>query len=175
MALLNPAPEGSKKNRGEPSFGIVLPFYDDLLITYCDDVVYVVNPNTIAITSIVNDLRHVTDVACTKDEIFILEGERNILRISYYPENNIFTGEHNYCFSNLDIIRYKIVIELSLNYYFLTEETKKTMDPLLSFAEYSKPVTNGILELTSKLKESNIVPAIPFPKIDPTNIIQSVG
>ncbi|XP_011155816.1 WD repeat-containing protein CG11141 [Solenopsis invicta] len=146
VELLNPAPEGSRKNRGEPSFGIVLPFCDDLLVTYCDDVVYVVNPNTIAITSIVNDLRRVTDVACTKDEIFILEGERNILRIAYYPENDIFT-----------------------------EETRKTLDPLLSFAEYSKPVANGILELTSKLKESNIVPAIPFPKINPTNIIQSVG
>ncbi|XP_012533365.2 WD repeat-containing protein CG11141 [Monomorium pharaonis] len=146
VALLNPAPEGSRKNRGDPSFGIVLPFCDDLLVTYCDDVVYVVNPNTIAITSIVNDLRRVTDVACTKDEIFILEGERNILRIAYYPENNIFT-----------------------------EETRTTLDPLLSFAEYSKPVANGILELTSKLKESNIVPAISFPKINPTNIIQSVG
>ncbi|KAL6265330.1 hypothetical protein P5V15_002131 [Pogonomyrmex californicus] len=146
VALLNPAPEGSRRNRGEPSFGIVLPFCDDLLVTYCDDVVYVVNPNTIAITSIVNDLRRVTDVACTKDEIFILEGERNILRIAYYPENNIFT-----------------------------EETRRTLDPLLSFAEYSKPVANGILELTSKLKESNIVPAIPFPKINPTNIIQSVS
>ncbi|KAL0118876.1 hypothetical protein PUN28_009481 [Cardiocondyla obscurior] len=145
VALLNPAPEGSRKNRGEPSFGIVLPFCDDLLVTYCDDVVYVVNPNTIAITSIVNDLRRVTDVACTKDEIFVLEGERNILRIAYYPENDIFT------------------------------ESKQTMDPLLSFAEYSKPVANGILELTSKLKESSIVPAIPFPKINPTNIIQSVG
>ncbi|XP_011690300.1 PREDICTED: WD repeat-containing protein CG11141 [Wasmannia auropunctata] len=146
VELLNPAPEGSRKNRGEPSFGIVLPFCDDLLVTYCDDVVYVVNPNTIAITSIVNDLRRVTDVACTKDEIFVLEGERNILRIAYYPENDIFT-----------------------------EEIRKTMDPLLSFAEYSKPVANGILELTSKLKESSIVPAIPFPKINPTNIIQSVG
>lgn len=146
VELLNPAPEGSRKNRGEPSFGIVLPFCDDLLVTYCDDVVYVVNPNTIAITSIVNDLRRVTSVACTKDEIFILEGERNILRIAYYPENDIFT-----------------------------EETRKTLDSLLSFAEYSKPVTNGILELTSKLKESSIVPAIPFPKINPTNIIQSVG
>lgn len=87
VALLNPASEGLRKNRGEPSFGIVLPFCDDLLVTYCDDVVYVVNPNTIAITSIINDLRRVTDVACTKDEIFILEGERNILRIAYYPEN----------------------------------------------------------------------------------------
>ncbi|XP_029177260.1 WD repeat-containing protein CG11141 [Nylanderia fulva] len=146
VELLNPAPEGSRKNRGEPSFGIVLPFCDDLLVTYCDDVVYVVNPNTIAITSIVNDLRRVTDVACTKDEIFILEGERNILRIAYYPENNI-----------------------------TSEEMSNTLDPLLSFAEYSKPVASSILGLTSKLKESNIVPTIVFPKINPTNIIQSVG
>ncbi|KAM0729678.1 WD repeat-containing protein [Formica fusca] len=146
VTLLNPASECSRKNRGEPSFGIVLPFCDDLLVTYCDDVVYVVNPNTIAITSIVNDLRRVTDVACTKDEIFILEGERNILRIAYYPENNITSGE-----------------------------TTNMLDPLLSFAEYSKPVANGILGLTSKLKESNIVPTIPFSKINPTNIIQSVG
>lgn len=49
------------------------------------------------------------------------------------------------------------------------------LDPLLSFAEYSKPVANGILGLTSKLKESNIVSTIPFSKINPTNIIQSVG
>lgn len=49
------------------------------------------------------------------------------------------------------------------------------MDFLLSFSEYSKPVANGILGLTSKLKESNIVPTIPFSKINPTNIIQSVG
>lgn len=96
MELLNPAPEGSKKNRGEPSFDIVLPFYDDLLITYSDDVIYVVNPNTIAITSVVTDLRRVTDVSCTKDEIFILEGERNILRIAHYPENNIFTSGNYY-------------------------------------------------------------------------------
>jgi len=74
----------------------------------------------------------------------------------------------------LDVIEKNCHVELFLN-YFLTEETRKTLDPLLSFAEYSKPVANGILELTSKLKESSIVPAIPFPKINPTNIIQSVG
>lgn len=146
VELLNPAPESSKKNRGEPTFGVVLPFCDDLLVTYSDDIIYVVNPQTIAITSIVTDLRRVTDVACTKDEIFILEGERNILRIAYYPETNTFSSE-----------------------------IKSTLDPLSSFAEISKPVTTGILELTSKLKESAIVPAIPFHKINPTNIIQSVG
>lgn len=146
VELLNPAPESCKKNRGEPTFGVILPFCDDLLVTYSDDIIYVVNPQTIAITSIVTDLRRVTDVACTKDEIFILEGERNIIRIAYYPETNIFSSE-----------------------------VKDTLDSLSSFAEISKPVTNGILELTSKLMESTIVPAIPFHKINPTNIIQSVG
>ncbi|XP_014488983.1 PREDICTED: WD repeat-containing protein CG11141 [Dinoponera quadriceps] len=146
VELLNPAPEGLRKNRGEPSFGIVLPFCDDLIVTYSDDVIYVVNPNTIAISSVVTDLRRVTDVACTKDEIFILEGERNILRIAHYPEDNTF----------------------------ISGETRSTMDPLSSFAEYSKPVATGLLELTSKLKESTVMPAIPFHKINSTNIIQTV-
>ena len=146
VELLNPAPESSKKNRGEPTFGVILPFCDDLLVTYSDDIIYVVNPQTIAITSIITDLRRVTDVACTKDEIFVLEGERNIIRIAYYPETDMFLPEIN-----------------------------NTPDPLSSFAEMSKPVTNGILELTSKLKESAIVPAMSFHKINPTNIIQSVG
>ena len=146
VELLNPAPESSKKNRGEPTFGVILPFCDDLLVTYSDDIIYVVNPQTIAITSIITDLRRVTDVACTKDEIFVLEGERNIIRIAYYPETDMFMPE-----------------------------TNNTPDPLSSFAEMSKPVTNGILELTSKLKDSAIVPAMSFHKINPTNIIQSVG
>ncbi|XP_034196480.2 uncharacterized protein LOC117612003 isoform X1 [Osmia lignaria lignaria] len=146
VELLNPAPESSKRNRGEPTFGVILPFCEDLLITYSDEVIYVVNPQTIAIMSVVTDLRRVTDVACTKDEIFVLEGERNIIRIAYCPDTNMFSSE-----------------------------VRNTIDPLLSLAEISKPVTNGILELTSKLKESTIVPAIPFHKINPTNIIQSVG
>ncbi|XP_043516297.1 WD repeat-containing protein CG11141 isoform X2 [Frieseomelitta varia] len=146
VELLNPAPESCKRNRGEPTFGVILPFCDDLLVTYSEDIIYVVNPQTIAITSIITDLRRVTDVACTKDEIFILEGERNIIRIAYYPETNMFSSE-----------------------------TNNISDPLLSFAESSKPVTNGILEITSKLMESTIVPAIPFHKMNPSNIIQFVG
>ncbi|KAK9294081.1 hypothetical protein QLX08_011176 [Tetragonisca angustula] len=146
VELLNPAPESCKRNRGEPTFGVILPFCDDLLVTYSEDIIYVVNPQTIAITSIITDLRRVTDVACTKDEIFVLEGERNIIRIAYYPETNMFSSE-----------------------------TNNISDPLLSFAESSKPVTNGILEITSKLMESTIVPAIPFHKMNPSNIIQFVG
>ncbi|XP_043484940.1 WD repeat-containing protein CG11141 isoform X2 [Leptopilina heterotoma] len=145
VELLNPAQESTRKSRGEPTFGIVLPFSDDLLVTYSDDIIYVVNPITISITAAITDVRHVTHVACTKDEIFILEGKRNIIRVAYHPENNSYI-------SNTD-----------------------SMMDSISLAQISKPVTTGILELTSKLKESSIVPAIPFHKINPTNIIQAIG
>nr|XP_050851053.1 WD repeat-containing protein CG11141 isoform X1 [Vespula vulgaris] len=139
VKLLNPAPESAKKNRGEPTFGIMLPFSEDLLLTYSDNIIYVVNPRTIAITSVVTDVRRVTDVACTKDEIFILEGDRNIIRIAYFPDTSAF---------------------------------KDSTSP---FPELSKSVTAGIMELTNKLRETAIMPAIPFHKINPTSIIQSVS
>ncbi|KAK0077997.1 hypothetical protein PV325_003188 [Microctonus aethiopoides] len=145
VMLLNPAPETVKKKRGEPTFGILLPFCDDLFITYSDEVIHVINPVTIAITSVVGDLRKITDVACTKDEIFILEGERNIIRIAYHPESCIL------------------------------ETMEETKDSLSSFVEISKPVTASILGITSKLKENSIVPTIPFYKINPNNIIQAIS
>ncbi|XP_043280141.1 WD repeat-containing protein CG11141 [Venturia canescens] len=144
VVLLNPAPESVRKNRGEPTFGVLLPFCDDLLVTYSDQIIYVVNPTTIAITSVVSDLRRVIDVACTKDEIFVLEGERNIIRIAYHPDASC-------------------------------TEPEEPRDPLASLAEMSKPVTAGILGLTSKLKDNSIVPAIPFYKINPSNIMQAMG
>ncbi|KAG8040699.1 hypothetical protein G9C98_002695 [Cotesia typhae] len=144
VLLLNPAPETLKKKRGEPTFGIVLPFCDDLFVTYSEDYIHVINPVTITITSVVSDLRKITDVACTRDEIFVLEGERNILRIAYHPES--------------------CTIESA------PEELK---EPLGSFAEISKPVTAGIIGLTTKLKENSI--PIPFYKISPSNIIQALS
>ncbi|XP_066594452.1 WD repeat-containing protein CG11141 [Prorops nasuta] len=146
VELLNPVPESMKKNRGEPSFGVVLPFADDLLLTYSDDILYVVNPKTIAITSVVTDLRKIIDVACAKEEIFVLEGERNIIRIAYHPETSAVDSEVN-----------------------------AMSDSLTSIVEISKPVTNSILELTFKLKESTIVPSIPFHKINTSSLVQSLS
>ena len=94
IELLNPVSESSKKQgRGDPVFGIILPFTDGLLVTYNEDFIYLVNPSTVTITAIISNLRKVTDVACTEDEIFILEGERNVIRIACYPEiTNYDTG-----------------------------------------------------------------------------------
>jgi hypothetical protein len=50
-------------------------------------VVYVLNPITITVVATVADLRGVLDVAVNKDEIFILEGERSLIRVAFAPEN----------------------------------------------------------------------------------------
>ncbi|XP_015517957.2 WD repeat-containing protein CG11141 isoform X1 [Neodiprion pinetum] len=148
VELLNPVSENTKKSRGEPTLGIILPFCEDLLVTYSDDVVYVINPINVGITSAVTDLRRVTSVACNKDELFILEGDRNIIRVAYHPETDTLLS---------------------------VPEVETTTDPLPSLAEISKPIAAGIMELTSKFKESSIVPAIPLLKINPSNLIQSIS
>ncbi|OXU23452.1 hypothetical protein TSAR_001636 [Trichomalopsis sarcophagae] len=139
VQLLNPAADHlNRKSQGELTFGIIMPFSDDLLVTYNDDIIYVVNPTEVTISSIVTNLRRVTDVSCTQDEIFILEGDRNILRIAYIPEIHFFAENH-------------------------------------SASQSNRPVTWAFTDLTTKLKSSSIVPAIPFHKINPTNLMQSTS
>lgn len=87
---MNPAPQNAQRIRGEQTFGILLPFGEDLLVTFNEEVVYVMNPMSKAIIAVINELRSVTDVACTKDEIFVLEGDRNIVRVAYRPESETY-------------------------------------------------------------------------------------
>lgn len=156
VKLLNPISELRKKKsqqqqqNNEITFGILKKFCDDLFVTFSDDIIYVINPITISITSVIGDLRCVIDVSCTRDEIFILEGDRNILRIGYYPEVcNIETINNN------------------------DDATDNNDYPL--FADISKPVTSSLFGLTTKLKENSIVTNIPFHKIKPSNIIQALS
>lgn len=72
----------------EPSFGILLPFNGKLLVTYNNDVLYILDPKEMAIISTVRHLRGILNVATHKDEIFILEGDRSVVRISIKPETN---------------------------------------------------------------------------------------
>lgn len=73
-----------------------MPFSEDLLVTYNEDMIYIVDPTEIKIVTIVSDLRKITDVACFDDEIFIIEGERNIIRIASYPDVGFSEGGINF-------------------------------------------------------------------------------
>lgn len=107
VPLINPVSENLRrlKPQKEASFGVLLPFNDDYLVTYNSDVVYVLDPKQMSVICCISSLRKyvpvfsikinfifafvlsVLDVATYKDELFILEGERNLIRISYKPEN----------------------------------------------------------------------------------------
>ncbi|KAL3284748.1 hypothetical protein HHI36_018892 [Cryptolaemus montrouzieri] len=89
IPLLNPVSKHLQKNTPkELNFGIILPFGENLLLTYNSSVVYILDPEAMTVVSKISQLRRVLDVACHKDEILILEEDRNIIRISSKPEPN---------------------------------------------------------------------------------------
>ncbi|XP_066992406.2 tectonin beta-propeller repeat-containing protein 2 isoform X2 [Anabrus simplex] len=87
VPLINPAPAHVKQGRGEHQFGPLLVFKENLLLTYSSDVVYILNPSDISVVAMIVDLRKVLDVSVSKDEIFVLEGNRSLIRIASVPEN----------------------------------------------------------------------------------------
>ncbi|XP_011497895.1 PREDICTED: WD repeat-containing protein CG11141 [Ceratosolen solmsi marchali] len=141
VKLLNPAPDNARRKTQEnPTFGLVMTFSDDLLVTYNNDIVYFISPSTNTITSVITDLRKVTDIACCNDEIFILEGERNILRIAGYPEIIPFNAAKN-----------------------------RFMNQLKSISELNNPITSGLENLRTKWKLTPIISALPFDKVKSMN------
>ncbi|VEN41927.1 unnamed protein product [Callosobruchus maculatus] len=88
VPILNPISKNalSVKPHKEPSFGILLPFNDNLFVTYSNDVVYILDPQEMTVLCTINHLRSVLHLATHKDEIFVLEEERSLIRISHRPE-----------------------------------------------------------------------------------------
>ncbi|XP_017777988.1 PREDICTED: WD repeat-containing protein CG11141 isoform X1 [Nicrophorus vespilloides] len=91
VPLLNPFPANleNKRPSKEASFGPLIQFCENYLITYSDEVVYVLSPQHLKIVAVITHLRKVCDVAVNKDEIFILEGERSLIRVAFTPEMEI--------------------------------------------------------------------------------------
>ncbi|KAH1003889.1 hypothetical protein HUJ04_003730 [Dendroctonus ponderosae] len=106
VPVLNPISKAlqSRKPQKEAAFGMVQQFCDNLLVSHSNDVVYILDPHSMNVLATVNNLRRYTfhflevmtinviigysilDVATYKDELFILEDSRSLLRISYHPE-----------------------------------------------------------------------------------------
>ncbi|KAK7791329.1 hypothetical protein R5R35_011714 [Gryllus longicercus] len=115
VPLINPIPAHMKNARGDHTFGPLRVFKDNLLVTYSQDTVYVLNPTDIYVVATVADLRHVQDVSVTKDEIFILEGDRSIIRVAYLPEAVLEPGHD----AVQNVVHERQCGQLSLNEVFL--------------------------------------------------------
>ncbi|CAG9816312.1 unnamed protein product [Phaedon cochleariae] len=90
------------KPQREPAFGILLPFNEKLLVTYNNDVVYILDPQEMTVLSTISHLRSVLNVATHKDEIFVLEEDRSLIRVSYKPEHFITSASSSATFSSMN-------------------------------------------------------------------------
>ncbi|KAL0273453.1 UNVERIFIED_CONTAM: hypothetical protein PYX00_006111 [Menopon gallinae] len=82
IQLINPV---SRIESCESQFGKLLPFGSDKIIAYNSEMMYVLHPTAVAVTCSLNAARKIIDLAVGEGEIFVLEGERSLLRIGYTP------------------------------------------------------------------------------------------
>ncbi|XP_068620352.1 WD repeat-containing protein CG11141 [Battus philenor] len=82
--LLNPAQR--KAERGEQSFGPLHVFREHFLVTHDERLLYVLDPRSLTAVAVVDDLRRIMSVSVNKEEIFVLEGPRSLVRLAHAPE-----------------------------------------------------------------------------------------
>jgi len=61
-------------------------FKEQLLVTYSGNDLLVLDPESISLVGVADELRGILDFAVTKDEIFVLEGRRSLVRLACQPE-----------------------------------------------------------------------------------------
>ncbi|XP_063710081.1 WD repeat-containing protein CG11141 [Culicoides brevitarsis] len=69
------------------NFGVVYAYGEDRIVTFGDNVVYVINLKTLKIERVIDQLRGVIDIAINFPEIFVLETSRSVIRLSINPES----------------------------------------------------------------------------------------
>ncbi|XP_042873453.1 tectonin beta-propeller repeat-containing protein 2-like [Penaeus japonicus] len=86
MQLLNPSLE--KPREGERfSFGILFTLGTSHIVTYNPNWLFVIDINNLKVSSYSGQFRHISGVAVSEKEIFVLEGSRNISCISIEKPN----------------------------------------------------------------------------------------
>ncbi|XP_047105472.1 uncharacterized protein LOC124774869 [Schistocerca piceifrons] len=143
VPLINPLPERLRTVRGDPQFGPVRQFHGNLLVTYSPDSIYILDPSNISVVGTVSGLRGVLDVSVSRDEIFVLEGGRSLIRLAYGPEAPPAPSELQ-------------------GYRQENQQDPTFMSIPVSLTDNT--VTLTLRGFTSKFKGSTIVPAIPFNK-----------
>lgn len=93
IQLLNPTKSQARQSKGEPQLGPLLVFKDQLIVTYTADALLVLDPQSISVVAALYDVQIISALCVTKSEIFILEGERHLIRIGFAPQPMPTTGE----------------------------------------------------------------------------------
>ncbi|CAH0713085.1 unnamed protein product, partial [Brenthis ino] len=84
--LLNPSSRKHSAAEREHNLGPLHVFRDHFLVSHDDCLLYILDPRSLTAVAVVDDLRRIISVAVNKDEIFVLEGARSLLRLAHAPE-----------------------------------------------------------------------------------------
>ncbi|CAG5055786.1 unnamed protein product [Parnassius apollo] len=84
--LLNPAQKKQPIGDHEPNFGPLHVFREHFLVSYDERLLYVLDPRSLTAVAVVDDLRRIVSVSVNKEEVFVLEGPRSLLRLAHAPE-----------------------------------------------------------------------------------------
>lgn len=99
--LLNPSQVKHMQSNKEYNFGPLFIFRDKFIVTYNEDILYLLDPSSMTAVAVVDDLRKVLSVSVNKDEILILEGDRSFVRLGYSPDPDLTSPEDPVCKENL--------------------------------------------------------------------------
>ncbi|CAB3373759.1 Hypothetical predicted protein [Cloeon dipterum] len=69
--------------------GRLVVFKEHMLVTCSGNDLFVLDPDSISVVAVADELRGILDFAVTKDEIFVLEGKRSLVRLACQPEASI--------------------------------------------------------------------------------------
>lgn len=89
----------SSAQQQDIQFTRVFRFMKDYLVTYYKDILHIVDARNTVVLGICKELRSILDIAVNKDEIFILESSRNVIRLSAKPDKFSALTSSNF-FSN---------------------------------------------------------------------------
>ncbi|XP_022123297.2 WD repeat-containing protein CG11141 [Pieris rapae] len=84
--LLNPSQKKHSHSEKEYNFGPLHVFREHFLVSHNEHFLYVLDPRSLTAVAVVDDLRRILSVSVNKEEIFILEGERSLVRLAHKPE-----------------------------------------------------------------------------------------
>ncbi|KAL0820111.1 hypothetical protein ABMA28_006051 [Loxostege sticticalis] len=84
--LLNPAARKHSHTDREYNFGPLYVFREHFLVSHNEHILYILDPRSLTAVAVVDDLRRILSVSVSKDEIFVLEGARSLLRLAHAPE-----------------------------------------------------------------------------------------
>ncbi|KAJ2948237.1 hypothetical protein O0L34_g7465 [Tuta absoluta] len=84
--LLNPSLKKHSCVDTEYNFGPLHVFREHFLVSHNEHILYVLDPRSLTAVAVVDDLRRILSVSVNKEEIFVLEGPRSLVRLAHKPE-----------------------------------------------------------------------------------------